>query len=118
MVDAALEGEDDDEENNIYKINLTYLTNQSVTCLVSINNYQWTWHKKLGHASLRLISKLRKHNLVGGLPSLVYKAYLLRDACQKGKQVRGLFESKIIVSTSRSLELLHIDLFGPTKLLL
>ncbi|RDX83957.1 hypothetical protein CR513_35059, partial [Mucuna pruriens] len=60
-------------QNNLYKINLTELTNQNVTCLVSINNDKWTWHKKLGHASLRLISKLKKHNLVRGLPRLVYK---------------------------------------------
>ncbi|RDX99439.1 hypothetical protein CR513_17514, partial [Mucuna pruriens] len=79
---------------------------------VSINNYQWTWHKKLGHASLRSISNIKKHNLVRGLPSLVYKIDLLCNARQKGKQVRGSFESKNIVSTSGQLELLHIDLFG------
>ncbi|RDY03502.1 hypothetical protein CR513_12906, partial [Mucuna pruriens] len=47
------------------------------------------WHKKLGNASLRFISKLKKNNLV----SL----------------------SKNFVSTSSPLELLHIDLFGSTK---
>ncbi|RDX97788.1 hypothetical protein CR513_19408, partial [Mucuna pruriens] len=77
-------------QNNLHKINLTNLTNQSVTCL-------------FGHASLRLISKLKKYNLVGGLPSL------------KGKQLRGFFESKTIVPTSRPLELLHMDLFCPIK---
>ncbi|RDX92144.1 hypothetical protein CR513_25763, partial [Mucuna pruriens] len=35
--------------------------------------------KKLGHASLRLISKLKKHNLMRGLSSLVYKVDLLCD---------------------------------------
>ncbi|RDX84339.1 hypothetical protein CR513_34625, partial [Mucuna pruriens] len=61
-------------QHNLYKINLTYLTNQS----------------------LRLIIKLKKHNL-------------------KGKQVKGSFESKSIVSTFKSLEFLHIDMFGPTR---
>ncbi|RDX64006.1 hypothetical protein CR513_57483, partial [Mucuna pruriens] len=103
-------------QNNLYKINLTNLTNQNVTCLVSINNYQWTWHKKLGHASLRLISKLKTHNLVRGLPSHVYKNNILCDSYQKKKQFRGSFESKNIVSTIRPLELLHIDMFGPTKI--
>ncbi|RDX70597.1 hypothetical protein CR513_50143, partial [Mucuna pruriens] len=96
-------------QNNLYKIDLKDLTNQNVTCLVSINNDQWMWHKKLGHASLRLISKLKKHNLVRGLPSLVYKVDMLCDSCQKGKQVKCSFESKNIVSTSRPLELLHTD---------
>ncbi|RDX65767.1 hypothetical protein CR513_55550, partial [Mucuna pruriens] len=63
-------------QNNLYKIDLTDLTNQN----------------KLGHAILRLISKMKKHNLVRGLPSLV---------------------SKNVVFTSRPLE---IDLFGPTRI--
>ncbi|RDX80602.1 hypothetical protein CR513_38831, partial [Mucuna pruriens] len=90
--------------NNLYKIDLIDLTKQNVTCL------------KLGHASLRLISKLKRHNLVRGLSSLVYKVDMLCDACQKRKQIRGSFESKNVISTSRSLELLHIDLFGPTRI--
>ncbi|RDX72478.1 hypothetical protein CR513_48041, partial [Mucuna pruriens] len=97
-------------------IDLIGLTNQNVTCLVSINDDQWTWHKKLGHVNLRLISKLKKHNLLRSLPTCVYKAYMLCDACQKGKQIKGSFESKNIVSTSRPMELLHIDLFGPTRI--
>ncbi|RDY09773.1 hypothetical protein CR513_05813, partial [Mucuna pruriens] len=101
--------------NHLYKIDMINLTKQNITCLVSINNDQRTWHKKLGHASLRLISKLKKHNLVRELPKLVYKTDMLCDACKKGKQIRGSFESKNIVSTSKPLELLHIDLFGSTK---
>ncbi|RDX77582.1 hypothetical protein CR513_42270, partial [Mucuna pruriens] len=61
---------------------------------------------KLEHAGLKLISKLKKHNLTD----------LLYDACQKGKQVKESFESKSIVSICRLLELLYIDLFGPTKI--
>ncbi|RDX79484.1 hypothetical protein CR513_40085, partial [Mucuna pruriens] len=34
---------------------------------MSIKDYHWTWHKKLGHASLRLILKLNKHHLNGVL---------------------------------------------------
>ncbi|RDX98448.1 hypothetical protein CR513_18623, partial [Mucuna pruriens] len=104
-------------KNNLYTNNLKDLTNQSVTCLVSIKDNQWTWHKKLKHASLRLISKLKHINLVRGIPTLVYKAFILCDGYQKGKYVKGSFESKNIILTSRHLELLHIDLFGPTKLL-
>ncbi|RDX97464.1 hypothetical protein CR513_19762, partial [Mucuna pruriens] len=88
----------------------TNLSNQSVTILVCINSDKWVWNKKLGHTSLRLISKTRIHNLVRDLPSLMYKADLLCDVCQKGNQVTELFEFKTL-----PLELLHIDLFGPTK---
>ena len=37
------------------------------------------------------------------------------DACQLGKQTIVSFKSKNIVSTSRPLELLHKNLFGPTR---
>ncbi|RDX99101.1 hypothetical protein CR513_17898, partial [Mucuna pruriens] len=50
---------------------------------------QETWLCKL-----ETIFKLKKHNLIRGLPSLMYKANLLCDAWQKGKQVKGSFESK------------------------
>ena len=49
---------------------------------------------------------------VKGLPDLKYHSDALCGACQKGKIVKTSFKSKNIVSTSKPLELLHIDLFG------
>ncbi|RDY05802.1 hypothetical protein CR513_10326, partial [Mucuna pruriens] len=40
---------------------------------MSIKDDKCFWHKKLGHASLKLISKLKKHNLVRGFPKLFCK---------------------------------------------
>ena len=37
------------------------------------------------------------------------------NACQLKKQTRRFFKSKNVVSTSTPLELLHLDLFGPTR---
>ena len=39
----------------------------------------------------------------------------LYEACQKGKFSKTSFKAKNVVSTSRPLELLHIDFFGPVK---
>ena len=50
-----------------------------------------------------------------GLPKISQKSQLLCESCQKGKQLKASFKSKNVVSTSRPLELLHIDLFGPTR---
>lgn len=102
-------------QGNLYKIKLGELSSQNVSYLVSVKENNWLWHKKLGHASMRLISKLNRHKLVRGLPSMSYKDDLLCEACQKEKQVKSSFKSKNIVSTFRPLELLHIDLFGPTR---
>ncbi|XP_070022348.1 uncharacterized protein [Nicotiana sylvestris] len=39
-------------------------------CLTSISDDPWLWHRKLGHASMHLIEKLSKHELVIVLPKL------------------------------------------------
>src|SRR3954463_15085326 len=102
--------------NNIYKIDLSDLEKQKVTCLMSVSKEQWVWHRRLGHASLRKISQINKLNLVRGLPNLKYKSDALCEACQKGKFSKPAFKSKNVVSSSRPLELLHIDLFAPVKI--
>src|SRR4051812_15482018 len=51
-------------KNNIYNIDLSDLEKQKVTCLMSVSEEQWVWHKRLGHASLRNISQINKLNLV------------------------------------------------------
>ena len=51
--------------------------------------------------------------LVKGFPKLNYHSYYLCRACQVGKIDKTSFKTKNIVSTSKPLELLHTDLFGP-----
>src|SRR5262249_2064672 len=102
---------------NIYKINLDDFKNSSETCLYSQNDESWIWHRKLGHASMDIISKLVKGNIVKGLPNLDFQKDKICQACQQGKQTKNSFKSKDAISTSRPLELLHIDLFGPTQTL-
>src|ERR1044072_9766518 len=43
-------------KNNIYKIKLSKLKSQNVKCLMSVDNEQWAWHRRLGHVSMRRIS--------------------------------------------------------------
>ena len=69
------------------------------------------------HASMKTLSKLVKNDLVIGLPKLTFNKDKICDACQFGKQARNSFKSKNLVSISRPLELLHIDLFGPMDVL-
>ena len=51
--------------------------------------------------------------IIFGLSKLQFDKDKICDACQFEKQVRDYFKSKNLVSTSRPLELLHVDLFGP-----
>ncbi|CAJ2645214.1 unnamed protein product [Trifolium pratense] len=102
-------------KNNVYKVNLSDLNEQKVMCLLTLSEEKWIWHKRLGHANWRLISKLSKLDLVRGLPKIKYHSNTLCGSCQKGKITKSSFKPKNIVSTSRPLELLHIDLFGPVN---
>ena len=48
-------------------------------------------------------------------PKLKFKKEHVCEACQKGKQTKQYFKLKNFVSTSKPLELLHMDLFGPSR---
>lgn len=71
--------------------------------------------QKIG--SIGIPNKLNKKKLVNGLSNLRFKKNEICDACQEGKQTRTSFKTKGIVSTTRPLELIHFDLFGPVSLL-
>ncbi|GJS79099.1 retrovirus-related pol polyprotein from transposon TNT 1-94 [Tanacetum coccineum] len=71
------------------------------------------WHRRLGHANMRLIQSLASKELVRNLPKLKFDQHFC-DACKIGKQAHASHKAKNIVSTTRCLELLHMDLFGPS----
>jgi transposase InsO family protein len=61
------------------------------------------------------LKKLMKHDLVIGLNNdIIFEKYKLCSACQAGKKVGNTYPTKSVMSTSRSLKLLHMNLFGPT----
>ena len=64
---------------------------------------------------MHVISKLCQNDLIVGLPKLSFDLNKVCDACVKGKHKKSSFKSKNCVSISRPLQLLHIDLFGPTR---
>ena len=85
---------------------------ESCLCTNDVND-SWLWHRRLGHARMKILSKLVKNDLVIGLPKLNFDKDKIWDAYQFDKQVRSSFKSKNLVTTFWPLELLHIDLFGP-----
>ncbi|XP_072072112.1 uncharacterized protein [Arachis hypogaea] len=101
--------------DNVYGITLDDLKVQNVTCFSSMESEKWMWHKRLGHASMFQISKLVKRGLVRDLPNIKFDKDIICDACQMGKQIKTSFKPKEDVSTKKPLELLHLDLFGPTR---
>ena len=102
---------------NMYKVCISSLPQNNLTCLSALHDDAILWHKRLGHASLSLLNKLVSKDLVIGLPTIKFHDGKVCDACAKGKQVKNSFKSKRVVSTSKPLELLHIDLCGPMRIM-
>ena len=53
--------------------------------------------------------------LVRGLFKINFQKDKVCEACQMGKQIKNSFKNKNFISTTRPLELLHMDLFGPSR---
>ena len=96
---------------------ISSLPQNTLTCLSALNDDAILWRKRLGHASLSLLNKLVSKDLVVGLPTIKYNDGKVCDACAKGKHVKNSFKSKKFVSTFKPLELLHIDLCGPMRIM-
>ncbi|GJZ58581.1 putative ribonuclease H-like domain-containing protein [Tanacetum coccineum] len=69
----------------------------------------------LGHVNFKTMNKLVKGNLVRGLPSKIFENDHTCVACQKGKQHKASCKAKLVSSISQPLQMLHMDLFGPTS---
>jgi transposase InsO family protein len=62
---------------------------------------------------MRNLHKLQKDDHIIGLTNIIFEKDRPCGACQAGKQVRTHHHAKNIMTTTRPLEMLHIDLFGP-----
>ena len=100
---------------NIYMINLDEVSSHDACCLLSKEENSWLWHRRIAHIHMDHLNKLVTKELVNGLPKIKFEKDKLCDACQKGKMVKVSFKSKNIVSTNKPLQLLHMDLFGPSR---
>ena len=64
---------------------------------------------------MHTLSKLVARDLVKGLPKLNFEYDHICDACQFSKHTRRIFKSKNMILTTKPLELIHMDLFEPTR---
>jgi hypothetical protein len=69
------------------------------------------WHRRLAHVGMRNLANLQRGEHILGLTNVSFEKDRICSACQAGKQVGAKHPAKNIVSTSRPLELLHMDLF-------
>nr|GEV19685.1 ribonuclease H-like domain-containing protein [Tanacetum cinerariifolium] len=105
-------------QHNMYSFNLKNIDPSGyLACLIAkaIIDESNKWHRRLGHVNFKNLNKVVKGNLVRGLPSKIFENDHTCAAFQKGKQHKASCKAKLVSSISQPLQLLHMDLFGPTS---
>ncbi|GJS48216.1 putative ribonuclease H-like domain-containing protein [Tanacetum coccineum] len=104
-------------KDNMYSVDLKNIVpSGGLTCLFAKATLDESnlWHRRLGHINFKTLNKLVRGNLVRGLPSKIFENNHTCVACQKGKQHKASCKTKTVSSISQPLQMLHMDLFGPT----
>nr|GEZ34227.1 putative ribonuclease H-like domain-containing protein [Tanacetum cinerariifolium] len=107
-------------KHNLYTINLNNLCPRgNLACLVAHASVDESvkWHRRMGHVNYKNMKRLVKGNLVRGIPPKIFKNDHTFVACCKGKQHKASYKAINVVSfIFEMLQLLHMDLFGPTSI--
>jgi hypothetical protein len=99
--------------SNLYLVDFTSEDANLNTCLFTKESLGWLWHRRLAYVGMSTLKKVLKKDMVRGLKDVVFEKDKPCSSCQAGKQVANTHPTKAFMSTSRPLELLHMDLFGP-----
>jgi hypothetical protein len=81
--------------------------------LITKINMGWLWYRRIAHVNMRNLHKLQKDGYILGLTNILFEKDRPYSVWQAEKQVETHHHAKNIMATTRSLEILHIDLFGP-----
>jgi len=73
------------------------------------------WHQRLGHLNFTDMLKIARKEIVKDLPKMEKTGKGVCGPCQLGKQTRAAHKKTSGILTSRNLELLHMNLMGPTR---
>jgi hypothetical protein len=102
-------------EGQIFRADFSQCVGSS-RCLVSgVSTELWKWHRRLGHLSFDLLSRLSGLGLVQGLPKLKYQKDLVCAPCRHGKMVDASHLPLTSIMTERPCDLFHMDLVGPAR---
>jgi hypothetical protein len=105
-------------DDKFYLVDFSKENANLAACLIAKTNMGWLWHRRLAHVGMKTLHKLLKGDHVLGLTDFCFEKDRPCAACQAGKQVGSTHHSKNVMTTSRPLELLHMDLFGPVAYLI
>jgi hypothetical protein len=104
-------------DDKLYLVDFSKENADLDACLIAKSNMGWLWHHHLAHVGMKNLHKLLKGEHVLGLTDVCFEKDRPCVACQVGKQVGTTHQSKNVMTTSRPLEILCMDLFGPVAYL-
>lgn len=87
----------------------------SSTCTLTKGDEVKLWHQKLGHLHLKGMKMIISIEAVRGIPKLKIEEGRVRGECQIGKQTKVSHQKIQHLTTSKVLDLLHMDLMGPIQ---
>ena len=87
----------------------------NVSCWSAHVNLLELWHQHFGHANYKQVAKVSKLEAVVGLPKFWKVEKIVCGLRQMGKLTKSSHPKVNVIATSRPLELLHVDLMGPTR---
>ncbi|KAJ9546459.1 hypothetical protein OSB04_019002 [Centaurea solstitialis] len=107
-------------KDNVYCLDIEDASSlSSLNCLFSKASVSESslWHRRMCHMNFKNMNLLVKNNLVRGFPAKEFSSDDHCVACLKGKQHKNSHKSKEVNTISSPLQLLHMDLFGPTNVM-
>ena len=106
-------------KGNLFITDLQSGSKDEVNCFYAkaSSDESWLWHKKLSHLNFKTMNSLVKRELVRGLPQMEFTQEGLCEACQKGKSKKASHKSTDTSVITESLQLIHMDLFGPVNVM-
>ena len=105
-------------KGEMYPLNLNPIRGKPVVCMLTKanSNESWLWHQILLHLNFKDINKLVLGYHMCGLLVLKFDKEHLCATCEMGKQSQKIHPSRINTKIIKPLELLHIDLCGPSTI--
>jgi hypothetical protein len=97
-------------KNNVY-----VLKENREECHLRKHDESWLWHRRLGNINFDHLIKLKNLEAVKNLLRISKPQDSMCKSCQVGKQNRTQFKSKRFTSTEKPLQLVHMDLCGPSR---
>jgi hypothetical protein len=88
-------------KDQILRADFSQCVGSSRSLVAGVSTELWKWHRRHGHLSFDLLSRLSRLGLVRGLPKLKYQKDLVCAPCRHGKMVAGSHPPLTFVMTER-----------------